>query len=131
MSSILAELTCSVCFELYKDPIRLSCYHVFCRSCISDVLTSAQERSPRCPECQEPIAETSIRNFRTDFKINSMVQATKDGPSCKCCRHYEHAAEAICKNCRVCVCVEALQDHGGHNLCDVKSYIDEYKVSQF
>lgn len=127
MSSVLDELTCSVCFELYKDPIRLPCFHVFCRSCISDVLMPVQMRLPRCPECQDPIADISIRNLRTDFKINSMVQAMRTGPNCTCHRRHEHAADAVCKNCKVCVCVEALQDHGGHNLCDVKSYIDEYK----
>ncbi|XP_040202987.1 E3 ubiquitin/ISG15 ligase TRIM25-like isoform X2 [Rana temporaria] len=49
-----AELECSVCLNIYTDPVMLRCGHNFCRVCIDRVLDT-QEGSGgySCPECRE------------------------------------------------------------------------------
>ncbi|XP_072273316.1 caspase recruitment domain-containing protein 8-like isoform X2 [Pyxicephalus adspersus] len=46
-------MTCSICLNIYTDPVTLSCGHNFCRECIDHVL-DIQERSREyhCPECR-------------------------------------------------------------------------------
>uniref|UniRef100_A0A5F8G4R5 RING-type domain-containing protein n=1 Tax=Monodelphis domestica TaxID=13616 RepID=A0A5F8G4R5_MONDO len=29
------EVTCSICLELFQDPVSIECGHSFCRSCIA------------------------------------------------------------------------------------------------
>lgn len=47
-TSILSELTCSICYELIFNPITLSCYHTFCLNCIDKWL----RQTSKCPVCR-------------------------------------------------------------------------------
>ncbi|XP_077327276.1 E3 ubiquitin-protein ligase TRIM39-like [Lithobates pipiens] len=53
-TDLRAELECSVCRKIYKNPVMLRCGHNFCRNCIDRVLDK-QEGSGRysCPECKK------------------------------------------------------------------------------
>uniref|UniRef100_A0A8C5PYQ4 Uncharacterized protein n=1 Tax=Leptobrachium leishanense TaxID=445787 RepID=A0A8C5PYQ4_9ANUR len=47
------ELTCSICLNIYTDPVTLPCGHSFCRTCIGDVLdTQEGSGAYKCPECR-------------------------------------------------------------------------------
>uniref|UniRef100_A0A4W3I5A8 RING-type domain-containing protein n=1 Tax=Callorhinchus milii TaxID=7868 RepID=A0A4W3I5A8_CALMI len=39
-SALRKELQCSVCLDLFQDPVILSCGHNFCQSCILHVWDS-------------------------------------------------------------------------------------------
>ena len=45
-------LQCSVCFEVFSQPISLPCGHTFCRGC----LRSSIRTKSRCPLCRAPVA---------------------------------------------------------------------------
>ena len=44
------DYCCSICMELFAEPVELSCTHTFCRACIEAHLGSASE----CPICRKP-----------------------------------------------------------------------------
>ncbi|KAJ6651622.1 hypothetical protein lerEdw1_020778 [Lerista edwardsae] len=46
------ELTCSLCLELFREPVLLECGHCFCQACIGAFWSSSQQRTPSCPECR-------------------------------------------------------------------------------
>eukprot|EP01062_Namystynia_karyoxenos_P080663 TRINITY_DN8717_c0_g1_i1.p1 TRINITY_DN8717_c0_g1~~TRINITY_DN8717_c0_g1_i1.p1 ORF type:complete len:488 (+),score=148.55 TRINITY_DN8717_c0_g1_i1:74-1537(+) len=50
LDEVMRELKCTVCRELYEDPVQLPCGHLYCRECIMDSL----DNSKRCPLCRAP-----------------------------------------------------------------------------
>ncbi|XP_068578314.1 nuclear factor 7, ovary-like [Cebidichthys violaceus] len=43
--------SCPVCYEIYKDPVVLSCSHSFCKDCLKNWWTEKQIKE--CPLCKE------------------------------------------------------------------------------
>uniref|UniRef100_A0A8C5Q032 Uncharacterized protein n=1 Tax=Leptobrachium leishanense TaxID=445787 RepID=A0A8C5Q032_9ANUR len=47
------ELTCSICLNIYTDPVTLTCGHSFCRTCIEDAIEAKEgPGAHKCPECR-------------------------------------------------------------------------------
>ena len=46
-----ADLKCSICLELFKDPLITSCGHTFCSRCVFEGLAP----SAACAVCREPL----------------------------------------------------------------------------
>nr|XP_033482551.1 nuclear factor 7, ovary-like [Epinephelus lanceolatus] len=45
------DLSCSVCFEIFKDPVVLSCSHSFCKDCVQSWWR--EKHIHQCPICKE------------------------------------------------------------------------------
>uniref|UniRef100_A0A671KUK5 RING-type domain-containing protein n=1 Tax=Sinocyclocheilus anshuiensis TaxID=1608454 RepID=A0A671KUK5_9TELE len=56
------ELHCSICLDVFTDPVSTPCGHNFCKSCLSQCWDSSQ--TCKCPYCKEAF------NQRPDLKIN-------------------------------------------------------------
>ena len=73
---VLAEsLTCSVCLEVFFEPVSTPCGHSFCKGCL---LRSLAERGGKCPICREAIpkhAELSINRALWDVVQRSCGHA--------------------------------------------------------
>nr|XP_014345207.1 PREDICTED: E3 ubiquitin-protein ligase TRIM39-like [Latimeria chalumnae] len=54
------ELKCSICLELFNDPVMLDCSHNFCKTCISHVPEDWRGNLP-CPHCRQTVSRTSLR----------------------------------------------------------------------
>ncbi|KAK7485632.1 hypothetical protein BaRGS_00023081 [Batillaria attramentaria] len=79
-----AELTCPICMDLFSEPRRLPCGHVYCRTCLQDMLTRkylhtrSSERILSCPECRQrydlTFRDGGIDCFPRDFKLVRLVE---------------------------------------------------------
>lgn len=79
-----AELTCPICMDLFQEPRRLPCGHVYCRACLQDMLTRkylhtrSSERILSCPECRQQynltFREGGVDCFPRDFKLVRLVE---------------------------------------------------------
>ncbi|XP_028330548.1 E3 ubiquitin-protein ligase TRIM38-like isoform X2 [Gouania willdenowi] len=47
--SLMDKLTCSVCTQLFTDPVTITCGHSFCKTCLED------QSGNQCPKCQAPV----------------------------------------------------------------------------
>ncbi|XP_030233801.1 zinc-binding protein A33-like [Gadus morhua] len=79
-------LTCSVCTEIFKDPVSLGCHHSFCSSCLQDFW--AQAKNKNCPVCKRKSSKDIVVNFSLKELADSYTGRQRSGPS--------EEAQAVC-----------------------------------
>ncbi|XP_073436241.1 E3 ubiquitin/ISG15 ligase TRIM25-like [Dendrobates tinctorius] len=115
------ELNCSICLNIYTDPVTLRCGHNFCWVCIDRVLLT-QEASGvySCPDCRTEFPERpalhktiALRNIAQSFQSKQEVEETC-GILCTYC---ESSIPAIktCLHCEVSLCDKHLKKHSKSN----------------
>eukprot|EP00347_Sterkiella_histriomuscorum_P007077 403350340 len=52
-------LMCSICTEVFIDPTRIPCGHLYCRECIEQWCQN-QQRAPSCPHCRQTFKRNQI-----------------------------------------------------------------------
>ncbi|KAK9954733.1 hypothetical protein ABG768_016779 [Culter alburnus] len=112
-SALNEELQCSICLEVFTDPVTTPCGHNFCRTCLSKCWTNTQ--TCFCPLCKETFSK------RPDLKINTtlreVVQHFKKlnlGESevfCDICDERKQKAVKSCLTCPSSYCETHLEPH--------------------
>ncbi|XP_048059539.1 E3 ubiquitin-protein ligase TRIM39-like isoform X5 [Megalobrama amblycephala] len=82
------ELQCSICLDVFTDPVTTSCGHNFCKTCLNKCWDNSQ--TCNCPYCKETF------KIRPDLKINTTLRELVD--------HYkkkspEKKPEVLCDIC--------------------------------
>ncbi|XP_040211109.1 E3 ubiquitin/ISG15 ligase TRIM25-like [Rana temporaria] len=133
------ELDCSICLEMYKDPVMLSCGHNFCRVCIDRVLDT-QEGSGgySCPQCRKrsrsrPTLQRNITlcNIVETFR-STQLEEGKTGIFCTYCYHSPVPAVKSCVMCEASLCDNHLRVHSKapeHVLTDPTTSMENRKCS--
>ncbi|XP_043923704.1 nuclear factor 7, ovary-like [Protopterus annectens] len=77
LSEDLAEdLLCSVCLDLFNDPVMLVCGHNFCKCCIDKFWDC--DKIPSCPECRE---EFPAKKYTVNRPLRKIAQTVKSQPN--------------------------------------------------
>ncbi|XP_040214340.1 E3 ubiquitin-protein ligase TRIM62-like [Rana temporaria] len=112
------ELSCSICLNLYTEPVSLKCGHNFCRDCISATLDT-QEGSGvySCPECRvefavRPVLEINrkLYNILEYFK-STLPKTEKADIFCTYCLDSPVLAYKTCLQCENSLCEKHLMAH--------------------
>ncbi|XP_077327939.1 E3 ubiquitin-protein ligase TRIM39-like [Lithobates pipiens] len=134
-----AELECSVCLNIYTDPVTLRCGHNFCRVCIDRVLDT-QEGSGgySCPECREKFPDRpalhrniTLHNIAETF-LSPQPDREESGVFCTHCVDSPVPAVRSCLLCEVSLCDKHLRVHKKspeHVLCDPTLSMESRKCS--
>ncbi|XP_075066726.1 E3 ubiquitin-protein ligase TRIM39-like [Mixophyes fleayi] len=133
------ELDCSICLNIYTDPVTLRCGHNFCRVCIDRVLDT-QEGSGvyTCPECRSECQERPalIRNITLCNIVGSFLFTRPDqeetGIFCTYCIHSTVPAAKSCLLCEASLCDNHLRVHSKsaeHVLSDPTTSLGNRKCS--
>ncbi|CAL8364774.1 unnamed protein product [Gadus morhua 'NCC'] len=72
-------LTCSVCTEIFTDPVSLGCHHSFCSSCLQDFW--AQAKNKNCPVCKRKSSKGIVVNFSIKELADSYAGRQRSAPS--------------------------------------------------
>ncbi|XP_075066614.1 E3 ubiquitin/ISG15 ligase TRIM25-like [Mixophyes fleayi] len=145
------ELECSICLNIYTDPVTLRCGHNFCRVCIDRVLDT-QEGSGvyTCPDCRAECQERPAlqRNITLCNIVGSLLSTRPDqeetGDSCTYCIHSPVPAAKSCLHCEASLCDNHLRVHSksaehvlsgpttslGNRKCSVHKKILEYYCTE-
>lgn len=119
-STITEEfLTCSICFEIYKDPKTLPCLHSFCKDCINNLRQeNAGINSYPCPICRElfQLPEDGADDLKTNFCLKNLIDfVTSTNEVKKLCsfcgiKGENIDATSLCLTCNDLLCPECA-DH--------------------
>ncbi|XP_075204105.1 E3 ubiquitin-protein ligase TRIM11-like [Anomaloglossus baeobatrachus] len=112
------ELGCSVCLNVFTDPVTLRCGHNFCWVCIDRALGSQEGVGVySCPECREefeerpdPARNITLRNI-IERCVSSMPDERAEGVFCAYCVHAPVSAVKSCLHCEASMCEEHLIVH--------------------
>ena len=100
------NLVCSVCYQVFKNPKHLPCYHSFCGECLDKI---QKESKFMCLECRQEatIAEGGVKALPNNFLINHLVdelilKCKADGKEEVWCDRCEEADPVVyfCLDCR-------------------------------
>ncbi|KAM5126761.1 uncharacterized protein ACMZJ9_021148 [Mantella aurantiaca] len=138
-ADLRAELECSVCLNIYTDPVNLKCGHNFCRVCIDRVLdTQGGSGGYSCPECRakfqaRPALQRNITlcNIAGTFHSAEPCQ-DQSGVFCTYCVDSPVPAVRSCLLCEVSLCDKHLRVHKKspeHILTDPTSSLESRKCS--
>ncbi|XP_073526697.1 E3 ubiquitin/ISG15 ligase TRIM25-like [Phyllobates terribilis] len=112
------ELSCSICLDIYTNPVMLTCGHNFCEVCISIVwIRQKVSGIYSCPECR---AEFKTRPMlQKNLKLCNIVEhyrSTQENPAktkifCTYCAPSLAPANKTCLRCEASFCELHLKNH--------------------
>ena len=117
-STITEEfLTCSICFEIYKDPKTLPCLHSFCKDCIDSLTQKGHTNTYPCPICREKflISKNGAKDLKTNFCFKNLIEfvtSTKEVKKpCSFCILKGETVDATsrCLTCNDLLCPECAE----------------------
>ena len=145
-------LTCSICFEIFKQPKYLPCLHTFCETCISSYIVSKAKgnnlKGFKCPVCRRFIPmgdnlknpETWARSLPGNYFVVSMMDRKamkKTEKLCDTCSGKNVSKEAIswCTVCEEAYCDTCEDYHRSykmarnHKIVPIKDMHEETPIS--
>jgi len=145
---ISRDLTCSICLDLFKQPVSLPCDHTFCQGCIEGYWTGprgpVQGSTGSCPQCRKVYAGQSYRPNRIVANIvESYCQGLEEsgtgprladvaGPApVPCCSRHREELKLYCEEDQELVCLVCglSQEHRNHTMVCVQEAELKYRVS--
>ncbi|XP_073480909.1 E3 ubiquitin-protein ligase TRIM39-like [Aquarana catesbeiana] len=115
------ELDCSICLNIYTNPVTLRCGHNFCQDCIEGVLDRQGSCGVYCcPECREEFQvlphlsrNITLRNIGKIFRSTEPEKEEKKESQifCMYCIHSPVPAVKYCLHCEACLCDDHLRIH--------------------
>ncbi|CAI9617569.1 unnamed protein product, partial [Staurois parvus] len=117
-ADLRAELECSICLNIYTNPVTLRCGHNFCWVCIDRVLdTQGGSGGCSCPECRQTFPyRPSLQRNKTLYNIIKKLLSTQpdqeeSGVFCTYCVDFPVPAVRSCLHCEVSLCDKHLRVH--------------------
>ncbi|KAG8568003.1 hypothetical protein GDO81_013860 [Engystomops pustulosus] len=116
-AKVREELCCSLCLDIYSDPVCLSCGHHFCKTCIENVFLRQKETKVySCPECRAIFKKkpelTRSRKLCNIVEHLFSDKTKQDGVIlCTYCIGFNMHATKRCLLCEAFLCEEHLKVH--------------------
>ncbi|KAK9529634.1 hypothetical protein VZT92_013714 [Zoarces viviparus] len=107
------DLCCSVCYDVFKDPVLLSCSHSFCRDCLKNWWED--KLLQECPVCKrrssrsEPPCNLVLKNLCESFSLERDQRASET-----LCSLHSEKLKLFCLDHQQLVCL-VCRDSKTHN----------------
>ena len=125
LRNLEADITCSICLDLYRSPKRLPCDHCFCKSCLKGVAGRTAGKPFPCPLCGEltSLPLGGVDELPAAFLVERLLEvhraidankAELKGPrkiTCDACKRADGRVESFCKDCDQLLCNDCLRRH--------------------
>ncbi|XP_006211976.2 E3 ubiquitin-protein ligase TRIM7 [Vicugna pacos] len=149
-AELQGEATCSICLELFREPVSVECGHSFCRACIARCwerpgvgAASASRTLPfslPCPQCREPARPGQLRPNRQlaavatllrRFSLPAAAPGERGAPeavAAGCAQHGE-PLKLYCQDDgrAICVVCDRAREHRAHAVLPLDEAVQEAK----
>ncbi|XP_035391070.1 tripartite motif-containing protein 35-like [Electrophorus electricus] len=126
--SLEENLRCSICLEIFKDPVVLTCSHSFCRICIER--TWNQKEIKECPMCRKKIKHSLINNLVLKETCETFAQKKRrmEAQGVICLLHTDKQ-HLFCVDDQQLVCLQCVdEDHQNHNFCSISKAAERQRT---
>ena len=126
------DFTCPVCFEIFKDPVLLSCSHSVCKACLQQFWDT--KGSTECPVCRgissndKPPLNLHLKNLCETF-VQEISERASAGSEVLCSLHSEKL-KLFCLEDKqpVCLVCRDSKTHKTHNFSPIDEAALDIKV---
>ena len=141
-----SEVTCPLCLDIFTEPKRLPCDHVYCRQCLRGLALRSTTGSISCPECRTdtPVPPNfDVTQFATPHQVNRLVEMYQQNlklaeteaaePQPATCKEHksqplalycETCESLVCRDCIISSCARKNHEHGF-----VEDMVKKYQTS--
>ncbi|XP_071770323.2 nuclear factor 7, ovary-like [Centroberyx gerrardi] len=124
------DLSCPVCHDIFKDPVRLSCSHSFCKACLQSWWTEKQIHE--CPVCKsislqsEPPCNLVLKNRCEAFLLEKQRASAESEPLCSL---HSEKLKLFCLDHQqpVCVVCRDSEKHTNHRFRPIDEAAPHHK----
>ncbi|XP_043768414.1 E3 ubiquitin-protein ligase TRIM7 isoform X1 [Cervus elaphus] len=149
-AELQGEATCSICLELFREPVSVECGHSFCRACIARCWERPATRATAvshtlsfslpCPQCREPARPSQLRPNRQLAAVATLLRRFslpagapgEHGPpeavAAGCAQHGE-PLKLYCQDDgrAICVVCDRAREHRAHAVLPLDEAVQEAK----
>lgn len=107
-------LTCSMCFDIFTNPLTFPCFHSFCTTCIDKLPIEShppEESGYLCPLCRSYASQEDIKsNFLVKELLHMYRDSTEKRVSCLQCVEATES-QWKCVDCKIELCEKCHISH--------------------
>lgn len=132
------HLTCSICMDVFVDPVTAACGHSFCKECLD---RHCRCNDSICPLCKAHVSKTPQVNIILRSLVEEMTKTPEEDAdkytgapgevACDICTEHKLKAKKSCLVCLASYCSTHLENHTsterlkGHKLVEPVENLDE------
>ncbi|KAF7654429.1 hypothetical protein LDENG_00069690, partial [Lucifuga dentata] len=124
------DLCCPVCYDVYKDPVILSCSHSFCKACLQTWWR--QKDTQECPVCKtiskrRPPCNLALKNLCESFLLQRDQRSSSDSEDL--CSLHSDKLRLFCLDHQqpVCVVCRDSETHTNHRFRPIDEAAQKHK----
>uniref|UniRef100_A0A8C9XGH0 E3 ubiquitin-protein ligase TRIM21-like n=1 Tax=Sander lucioperca TaxID=283035 RepID=A0A8C9XGH0_SANLU len=103
------QFLCSICLDVFTDPVTIPCGHNFCKNCITEHWNTNDQYL--CQMCNK------VFNTKPEHQLIDPVENLED----RMCTEHDKPLELFCKTDQTCVCmICTVSDHKMHDVVPLK-----------
>ncbi|XP_027021676.2 zinc-binding protein A33-like isoform X4 [Tachysurus fulvidraco] len=123
------DFLCPVCFDMFRDPVLLSCSHSVCKTCLQ--IFWKMKESLECPICRrksskkEPPLNLALKKLCETFSKGRRSSAASD----VICKLHNEKLKLFCLEDQqpVCVVCQTSRRHKNHKFCPIDEVLCDVK----
>ncbi|XP_039640256.1 nuclear factor 7, ovary-like [Perca fluviatilis] len=122
------DFRCSVCHEVFRDPVVLSCSHSFCKDCLKTWWT--ERPTQECPVCKRrSLTSEPPRNLELKKLCESFLQQRDQRASEALCSLHSEKLKLFCLDHQQPLCVVCLhsEKHSNHRIRPIDEAVRQHK----
>uniref|UniRef100_G3Q849 E3 ubiquitin-protein ligase TRIM39-like n=1 Tax=Gasterosteus aculeatus TaxID=69293 RepID=G3Q849_GASAC len=126
------QFLCSICLDVFTDPVTTSCGHNFCINCINEHWNTSNQNL--CPMCKKDFItrpDLRVNTFISEMvglKRHQLMDPVENLEGRMCTKH-DKPLELFCKSDQTCVCMLCtVLDHKNHDVVPLEEEYEEKKV---